>query len=70
MTGLPDGDHTFEQFVKLLRTGHDPDEPGRILQVMPWPIYRQMTDDDLRAVYEYLRAIPHADPGVCVAPGQ
>jgi hypothetical protein len=70
VTGLPDGGHTFEQFMTLLRTGHDPDDPGRILQVMPWPIYRQMTDDDLRAVYEYLRAIPHADPGVCVAPGQ
>ena len=54
----------------MLRTGHDVDEPGRILQVMPWPVFSNMTDRDLRAIYEYLRAIPHAEPGVCVAPGQ
>jgi len=29
-----------------------------------------MTDEDLRAIYECLRAIPSAEPGVCVAPGQ
>jgi hypothetical protein len=54
----------FEQFKKLLRTGRDPDELDpmtglpRILQVMPWPVYGNMTDLDLRAIYEYLRAIP------------
>ena len=36
----------------------DPDNLKRILQVMPWPTYRNMSDHDLRAVYEYLRAIP------------
>jgi len=40
-----------------MRTGRDPDD-GHILQVMPWPVYRNMTDGDLRAIYEYLRAIP------------
>jgi hypothetical protein len=69
-TGQPDGNHSFAQFKQLLRTGHDPDEPARILQVMPWPVYRNMNDEDLRAIYEYLSAIPHAEPGVCVAPGQ
>jgi hypothetical protein len=32
-----------------------------------------MTDEDLRAIYEYLRAIPHVDTppaNTCVAPGQ
>jgi hypothetical protein len=38
-------------------------QPGVILEVMPWPAYRMMTDHDLRAVYEYLRAVPHAEPG-------
>jgi hypothetical protein len=66
---LPEG-NTFAQFKHLIRTGHDPDEGNRILQVMPWPVYRFMTDQDLRAIYEFLRAIPHAEPGVCVAPGQ
>jgi hypothetical protein len=25
---------------------------------MPWPAYRNLTDDDLKAVYAYLRTIP------------
>lgn len=49
---------TFEEFKQVFRTGKDPDGSGRLLQVMPWPIYGNMTDGDLRAVYEYLRAIP------------
>jgi len=32
--------------------------PGDLLQVMPWPIDQNMTDHDLRAIYEYLSAIP------------
>jgi hypothetical protein len=68
-TGQPEG-HSFTEFKELIRTGHDADEGGRILQVMPWPIYRNMTDRDLRAIYEFLRAIPHAEPGQCFAPGQ
>jgi hypothetical protein len=31
---------------------------GALLQIMPWPIYRNMTDHDLHAIYEYLSAIP------------
>jgi len=59
--GLPAG-LTFQEFKQVMRTGHDPDEPGEILQVMPWPVYGNMIDSDLKAVYEYLRAIPHAEP--------
>lgn len=57
--GLPAG-LTWPQFRHVLRTGHDPDpaQGGRLLQVMPWPIYQKMTDRDLRAIYEYLRSIP------------
>jgi hypothetical protein len=58
--GKPHG-LTFQEFRTVIRTGHDPDEPDEILQVMPWPIFRNMTDADLRAVYEYLTAIPHID---------
>src|SRR5713226_6339982 len=64
VTRLPDGGHTFAQFKTLMRTGHDPDVPGRILQVMPWPVFRNMNDEDLDAIYQYLSAIPHAEPGV------
>jgi len=49
---------TFEEFKNVIRTGQDPDVPNYTLQVMPWPVYKNMTDLDLRAIYEYLRAIP------------
>jgi hypothetical protein len=59
--GLPAG-LTFAQFVSLLRTGIDPDnvhpQISPLLQVMPWPYFRTMSDHDLAAIYEYLRAIP------------
>ena len=31
---------------------------GSRLQIMPWPVYRNMTNHDLRAIYEYLSAVP------------
>ncbi len=60
--GLPAG-HTYAEFVQIMRTGKDFDHPGQLLQVMPWPTYQTMSDRDLRAIYEYLRAIPPATPG-------
>jgi hypothetical protein len=57
-TGKPAG-LTFDEFRTTLRTGQDPEgPPGELLQVMPWPVYGKMTDNDLRAIYEFLRAIP------------
>jgi hypothetical protein len=61
--GLPAG-HTFVEFREILRTGKDFDNPGQLLQVMPWPTYQDLSDHDIRAIYEYLRAIPPAEPGV------
>jgi hypothetical protein len=51
---------TLAQFLQVMRTGHDPypDYPGRLLQVMPWPLYQWKTDLELAAMYEYLRTIP------------
>ena len=60
----------FDEYLELIRTGHDPDNPSEILQVMPWPIFRNMNDHDILAVYTYLTAISHADPGTCSGPGQ
>jgi hypothetical protein len=69
----PEGDKnlpagmTFPQFKQVLRTGIDLDhqhpQMGPLLQVMPWPTYQNMTDRDIQAIYEYLRAIPSAEPG-------
>lgn len=71
--GLPAG-MTFEQFKLVIRTGVDLDKAhpqfGPLLQVMPWPVYQSMTDRDLRAIYEYLSAIPRAHPGTCTGAGQ
>jgi hypothetical protein len=70
--GLPAG-MTLDAFITTIRTGHDrratgpaPDSP--LLQVMPWPIFRNMTDRDLTAVYEFLTTIPCLEgnrPGRC-----
>jgi hypothetical protein len=59
--GLPAG-RTWPQFLQEIRTGVDLDHKhpqfGPLLQVMPWPTYQSMSDHDLRAIYEYLKAIP------------
>jgi hypothetical protein len=64
--GYPAG-LTFPQFKQVMRTGidleHEHPQLGPLLQVMPWPVYQNMSDRDLQAIYEYLRSIPHAEPG-------
>lgn len=57
-TGL--GAWSEEVFIKTLRTGkHLGQDNGRpILPPMPWHFINKMTDEDLRAVYTYLRSLP------------
>jgi hypothetical protein len=66
-TGRPEGGNSFSQFRQIMTTGIDPDRAhpqfGPYLQVMPWPVYQDMTDHDLRAMYEYLSAIPCVEGG-------
>ena len=31
---------------------------GNVLQIMPWSVYQNLTEQDIRAIYEYLSAIP------------
>jgi len=31
---------------------------GNLLQIMPWPTFAGLTDNDIRAIYEYLSAVP------------
>jgi hypothetical protein len=68
--GLPAG-LTFKDFKKEMRTGVDlkavHPEISPLLQVMPWPVYGKMKERDLQAIYEYLKAIPHADPAAPAA---
>jgi hypothetical protein len=57
---------TLDEFLTVLNTGIDidgdppnvPSVDGDLLQVMPWPVYRHMTQRDKQAIYEYLSAIP------------
>ena len=55
-TGL--GIWTEEMFVKAMRTGRHMGQSRPILPPMPWMNVAQMTDQDLDAVFAYLRSIP------------
>jgi hypothetical protein len=74
--GLPAG-LTYEQFEAVMRFGtdfkalvpHVPSNPG-LLQAMPWPQYKWADDSWIRAIYEYLRAIPCIEGGPGLPPNR
>jgi len=54
---------TLDQFKQIMHFGTDfAGGATPILQVMPWPVYGKMSDRELSAIYEFLRAIPVIDP--------
>lgn len=55
-TGI--GSWTEENFVKALKEGKHLGVGRPILPPMPWPAYRNASDEDLRAVYAYLKTVP------------
>ena len=55
-TGL--GRWTFRNFKDTIRTGRHMGRGRPILPPMPIPMYKHMTDQDLEAVFTYLRTIP------------
>jgi mono/diheme cytochrome c family protein len=55
-TGL--GIWTEEMFVQAIRTGKHMGVSRPINPPMPWPAYRNFSDDDLKAIYAYLRTVP------------
>jgi mono/diheme cytochrome c family protein len=55
-TGI--GSWTEEMFVGALRTGKHQGTGRPILPPMPWNWYRNMTDEDLKAVFAYLQSLP------------
>ena len=61
----------YSNFKEIIRHGTDFDHlfGSAPLQVMPWPVYRNMTDNDLQAIYEYLTSIPcvEGNPGESLA---
>jgi len=55
-TGL--GQWTLKNFTDTIRTGRHMGRGRPVLPPMPIPVYNNFTDDDLEAVYSYLRTIP------------
>ena len=54
-TGI--GTWTAAYFIKVLRTGMR-GNGAPLRPLMPWEWYRQLTDDDLQAIFAYLRTLP------------
>ena len=55
-TGI--GIWTEEMFVQAMRTGRHMGQSRPILPPMPWQNVAQMTDQDLKAVFAFLRSLP------------
>ena len=55
-TGL--GKWTFQNFKDTIRTGRRMGRGREILPPMPIPMYQHFTDEDLAAIFAYLRTIP------------
>jgi hypothetical protein len=55
-TGL--GIWTEDMFVKAMKTGKHMGTSREIQPPMPWPWIGKATDDDLKAIYAYLKSIP------------
>jgi mono/diheme cytochrome c family protein len=53
------GNWTVEQFIYALREGKSKGIPDArpLLPPMPWEMIRNMTDDEMKAVFAYLRSI-------------
>lgn len=54
-TGL--GRWTLRNFVDTIRSGRHMGRGRQILPPMPYPVYRNMTDEDLAAVFSYLQSL-------------
>lgn len=54
---------TEDDFVNFFRSGRTPDGRNLNPEYMPWPMLGTMTDDELRAVYLYLKTLPAKTTG-------
>jgi hypothetical protein len=59
-TGI--GKWTEEMFIAKFRNNSSREnlnrEPGKYNTLMPWSFFGKMTDNDLKAIYSYLRTVP------------
>jgi mono/diheme cytochrome c family protein len=42
-------------FLQTMRTGYV--RTRKLTQIMPWSVYRNMTDEDLKAIFSYIRTV-------------
>jgi len=49
---------TEDNFVKALKTGKHMGEGRQIMPPMPWEFVGQMTEEDLKAIFAYLKTLP------------
>jgi mono/diheme cytochrome c family protein len=52
-SGIPYYDEAL--FIQTMRTGYV--KARKLAQIMPWTVYRNMTDDDLKAIFAYLKTL-------------
>jgi hypothetical protein len=55
-TGI--GIWTEEMFMRAIREGRHMGQSRPIMPPMPWTVYRNLNDEDLKSVYAFLRTIP------------
>jgi hypothetical protein len=71
-TGI--GTWSEEQFITAIRKGKFKglENSRELLPPMPWPVYKNATDDDLKAIYAYLQSTPPVENVVpaAIAPNQ
>jgi mono/diheme cytochrome c family protein len=52
---------TEDQFINTIRTGTTPHGHNLNPDLMPWKDFKNMTDDELKAIWAYLNSIPAMD---------
>ena len=55
-TGI--GIWTEDMFIRAIREGRHMGQSRPIMPPMPWTVYRNLNDEDLKSVYAFLRTIP------------
>ena len=60
ITSDPSGISHYDEamFIKTIRTGHASGGVRELNPLMPYSYFRNMTDDDLKAIFAFLRTVP------------
>lgn len=69
------GEWTEQQFIDTLRTGRRQGRGREVLPPMPWQAYGKATDEDLKAIFAYLKSLPPSankvpEPVIAPPPGR